>query len=97
MGDGGKGDDKDGSNSAGAVNNIQGGGSNGDTSRERELGSYGGNDEGDGRVPPLVGPEYSRDVNSTIWGGEMGVVIGGIVLGSGGAVDNDRVYSEAEG
>ena len=52
------------------------------------MGSDRGDAEGDGRVPPLGVPEYSRYIRSEIQGGGMGVVIGDGGLGVGGAVAN---------
>ena len=52
VGGGGKGADKDGSDGVGTVYDVQGGGSDGDTLREHELGIDGGDSGGAGRFPP---------------------------------------------
>ena len=61
------------------------------------LGSDGGNVEGAGGVPPLGGPEDSRDVNLASRAGEMGVVIGGRGIGCGGTVVYEGIHSEVTG
>ena len=62
VGDGGKGADEDDINGAGMRYDLQGGGSDGATLWERELGSDICDAEGAGGVPPLGGSEDSRYV-----------------------------------
>ena len=48
-------------------------------------------------VPPLGGPEDSRDVSSSIQGGGIIVVIGGRGIGCRRSVSYEVIYLEAEG
>ena len=62
MGSGGEVNEEDVCNSPETGNDVEGHGSDGVTVRERELGSDGGNAEGDGGVPTLGGPYDIRDI-----------------------------------
>ena len=62
VGDGRKCDDEDGRNIAGMGGDLQVCVSYSATLRERELGSDGGNTEGDGGVPPSISTEDRRYV-----------------------------------
>ena len=77
--------------------NVQGGGSDGATLRDRELGSDGGDDELDEGDTPWNGPEDSSDVILESWGGGMIVAIGGGGLVGNRTVANEGVHSEATG
>ena len=97
VGDGGKGADKDGSNSVGTGDDIQGGGSDGAALQERKLGSDGDDADSSVWVPTLGGSEDSRNVVLESWGGGMGVIIGGGGLVRGRDVENEGVHSEVSG
>ena len=97
MGDGGKVVDKDRGDGAVTVDDVQGGGSDGADLWERELGSYGGDAEGAGRVPPSGGSTDSKYFRLESWGGEMGVVIGVGGLEYDGAVAIEGVHLKAAG
>ena len=97
MGDGSEGDDEDTSNGAGTGDDVQVDGSEGNTLREREIGSYGVDNEGYRGVPPSGGSEDIRDFISESRGGGMGVVISGRGLGGGGDVAIEGVNSEETG
>ena len=79
MGDGGEGVGKDGRDSAGMVNDVQGDGSAGAALQELELGSNGCNDKSAGGVPQYSGLEDCRDViPESQGGGGGGGGIGGL-------------------
>ena len=56
------------------------------------MGSDGSDVEGDVEVPPSVGPEGIRDAILVIWGGGIGVVIGGIGIGDDRDVAHEEIY-----
>ena len=85
------------SNSAGTGYDVQDSGSDSATLQEQELGSEGGDNEGDGGITPSVGPEDIWDIILASQGGGIGVFIGGGGLGDDGAVENEGVHLEAEG
>ena len=89
--------DKYRSNSEGVGDDVQGGGLDGATLREKYLGSDRGDAEFYVGVPPLGGPEDSRYAISESRGGGMGAVIGGGDLGGGGSVAYEGVNLEATG
>ena len=56
------------------------------------MGSDGSDVEGDVEVPPSVGPEDIRDAILVIWGGGIGMVIGGIGIGDNRDVAYEEIY-----
>ena len=76
---------------------VQGGGINNATLRERDLGSNGGDAEGAGGVPFLGVPKDIRDIISSSWVVVLVVDISDGGLGCVRYVDNEVVHTEAEG
>ena len=85
---GGEVSEKDGINSVDNGDDVQASGLDGATLREKELSSCGSDAYCAGGVPPLSGPEDSKDVISASLVLVMVVVVGGRGLGGGGSVAN---------
>ena len=92
-----KGSDKDGNNGAGTGDDVQGGGSNGATLWELELGRYIANAGGYGGVPSLVAWGIAGISYQRVGKGGMGVVIGGRGIGGDRDVANKGVHLEESG
>ena len=89
---GSKGTYEDRSNYVGVGGDVQGGGPYRATLWDPELGGDRGDAEGSGEAQPSGGPEDSRGVILMIWGGGVGVFIGGAGLGGGGDVSCEEVH-----